>query len=579
MDAHSTLSEKTSFLVAPNVLRFERICQLIVLLMGAQCAFAGRNLPLGADGMAYMDVARSYARHDWHTAINGYWGPLYAWLLAIGMRVFQPGIRTEFAMARGLNFALFTAALYAFSRFWRAVADWSGRISNNNDNDNDEASVPVSSPFVWIGLGYLLFVASFVWSVDTVNPDILVAALVFAISALLFKLNSFSPSALSPGTRHGIGSYAWLGLLLAVGYYAKAILLYFAVFVLVAIVIQGFRSRRLLEPITAILVFLVLVSPFVIILSRTLGHFTAGDSGRLNYVWFVNGPETKTWMKESNGGAPIPFYPGAIVFDSPRVFRLPSIAGIAYVPWYDAARFDKHSHPAFNLHDQVRQLAVNLRYPREELLGAGAALTVPLLILVWQAPKASLRHFAATWFCTLPAIAVFGMYLLVHLVQRFVLGFSLVLWGAAWASLVVPPGLQLLARRALLTGLAVFATYTILGLLHYVVSQRTESVLGDMTIAESISRYGIAPGDAVASIGDGQEAYWAHLAEVSVVAEVWSIDSEQFWSEEPEIRQAALRSMADSGAKAAVWRADSNHLCPPLWISLPERSGCMMSLH
>ena len=404
--------------------------------MGARCAFAGRDLPVGADGLAYLDVARAYVRHDWHTAVNGYWGPLYAWLLAIAMRFLHPGIRAEFALARALNFVLFATALYAFSKFWRAVAEWSKPI------DDHETSIPVASPLAWILLGYLFFIVNFAWSVDVVNPDILVAAIVFAIATLLFKLHD--------RREHGLGPYAWLGLLLAIGYYAKAILLYFALFVLAAIVIQGFRSRSLLRPLAAILVFVVLVSPFVVIVSRALGHFTAGDSGRLNYAWFVNGPETKTWMSDSSG-APVPFYPGAIALDSPRVFRLPSIDGITYAPWYDAARFDKRSHPAVDLRGQLRQLAINLRYVREQLFGAGAALSVPLLILVWYGPRASLRNFASTWFCTLPAFAVIGMYLLVHLVPRFVLGFSLLLWGAAWASVSVPPGLQLLARRAFLS--------------------------------------------------------------------------------------------------------------------------------
>ena len=540
-----------------------------MLLMGARCAFAGRNLPIGADGLAYLDVARAYLRHDWHTAVNGYWGPLYAWLLAIAMRLFHPGIRAEFALARTLNLALFAAALYTFSRFWRAVADWS------KPTTDDETSIPVASPFAWILLGYLLFIVNFAWSVDAVNPDILVAAIVFAIAALLFKLND---SKLNDRRQSGLGAYAWLGLLLAIGYYAKAILLYFALFVLAAIVIQGFRSRSFLRPFAAILVFVVLVSPFVVILSRTLRHFTAGDSGRLNYAWFVNGPETKTWMSDSSA-APIPFYPGAIALDSPRVFRLPSIDGITYAPWYDAARFDKRSHPILNLRDQLRQLAVNLRYVREQLLGAGAALSVPLLILVWYRPKASLRNFAATWFCTLPAFAVVGMYLLVHLVSRFVLGFSLLLWGAAWASVSVPPGLQLLARRALLAGTLVFTAYTMPGLLHYVVSQRTESTARDMAIAEAIPQYGITAGQAVASIGDGQEAYWAYLARDSVVAEVWSIDSAPFWSGTPAVQRAVLTSMADSGAQAAVWRRDSDQPCPPQWQSLPEHSGCMILLH
>jgi hypothetical protein len=565
MATHSTLSERILPRVAPDILNFERLFQLIALLIGARCAFAGRNVPVGADGLAYLDLARSYVRHDWHMALNGYWGPFYAWLLAIGMRIFQPGIRLEFPMVRALNFALFTAALFTFSKYWRSVADWSKRISN------DETPIPVGSPFVWMLIGYSLFVVNFAWSVDTVNPDILVAAIVFGIAALIFKLHDHSG--------HGIGAHAWLGLLLAIGYYAKAILLYFAVFVLAAIVVRGFRSRHPREPVTAILVFLVLVSPFVATLSRAAGQFTAGDSGKLNYAWFVNGPETKTWMKESSGGAPIPFYPGSIVFDSPPVFRLPSIAGVTYAPWFDAARFDKHSHPTFDLRKQFRQLAVNLRYPREQILGAGAALSVPLLILVWYTPRASLRNFAATWFCTLPAAAVIGMYLLVHMVQRFVLGFSLVLWGAAFASVSVPPGQQLLARRAMLAGTLVFAAYSMPGLLHYVISPRAESVGHDVAIAEAISRYDIKAGDPVASIGDGQEAYWAHLARVSVVAEVWTIDSARFWSDQPVRQQAMLRTMADSDAKAVVWRRDSDQLCPSQWISMPENSGCILLLH
>jgi hypothetical protein len=565
MAAHPTFSEKTSPRLTPTALSFERICQLIVLLMGARCAFAGRNLPVGADGLAYLDVAHSYLRHDWHTAINGYWGPLYSWLLAAGMRIFHPGNHAEFAVARAVNFALFAAALYAFSGFWRALAEWSKRTGDG------ETSIPGASPLAWIVFGYLLFVTNFIWHVDEVTPDILVATIVFATAAFLFKLND--------DRQHGNVAYVWLGLLLALGYYAKAVLLYFAVFVLAAMVVQRFRSGSFRGPVTAIVVFVVLVSPFVAMVSRTLGHFTAGDSGRLNYAWFVNGPETKTWMKVSHGYAPLPFYPGPIALDSPRVFRLPSIEGVTYAPWYDAARFDKRSYPAFDLRAQIRQLAVNLPFLKDQIFGAGAALLVPLVILVWYEPRASLRHFATTWFCTLPAAFVIGMYLLVHLVQRFVLGFSLVLWGAVWASVFVPPGVQLLARRAVLAGTFVFAASTMPGLLHYVVSERTESLRRDMVIAEAVSHGGIAPDDAVASIGDGQEAYWAHLARLSVVTEVWSMDSAQFWSAPPDAQQAALRAMADSGARAVVWRADSDQPCPSEWLSLPENSGCMILLH
>jgi hypothetical protein len=69
-------------------------------------------------------------------------------------------------------------------------------------------------------------------------------------------------------------------------------------------------------------------------------------------------------------------------------------------------------------------------------------------------------------------------------------------------------------------------------------------------VAEAMPNYGVRPGDSVGLIGDGQVAFWAHWAQVSVVSEITSIDSASFWSSSFELQRAALRSMAESGAKA-----------------------------
>src|ERR1700730_14668003 len=118
MAVHSALQETISPNIARKPVAIERICPAIVLLIGTRCTFTGRNLPVGADSVAYLDLARAYARLDWHTAVNGYWGPLYAWLLAIEMRIFHPGVRTESEVAQALNFLLLVVALLTFSRFW-----------------------------------------------------------------------------------------------------------------------------------------------------------------------------------------------------------------------------------------------------------------------------------------------------------------------------------------------------------------------------------------------------------------------------------------------------------------------------
>jgi hypothetical protein len=82
MAAGSALSERKSSRFVLGLVHFERMCQLTVLLIGAHCAFAGGNLPIGPDGLAYLDVARAYLHHNWNIAANGYWGPCV--LLAAG---------------------------------------------------------------------------------------------------------------------------------------------------------------------------------------------------------------------------------------------------------------------------------------------------------------------------------------------------------------------------------------------------------------------------------------------------------------------------------------------------------------
>jgi hypothetical protein len=162
----------------------EGACQGAILMLGGICAYGGRNLPFGIDGLAYMDVARAYLHHSWHTAINGYWGPLYSWVLAIGMWIFRPGMRGELLLVHALNYALFAVALLAFSSFWHAIAVWSRKTGD------DGICLPDAAPVEWTLFGYLMFLVTFTWSLDDVTPDILVAGIVFAISAQLFKLDT-----------------------------------------------------------------------------------------------------------------------------------------------------------------------------------------------------------------------------------------------------------------------------------------------------------------------------------------------------------------------------------------------------
>lgn len=531
-------------------------------MVGLLRALAERNSPVNSDGLAYLDVARTYLRHDLKLAVNGYWGPLYSWLIAVMLRIVHPSARHEFAAVRAINFLILLLCLYAFGRFWRSVAKW------NRKSQNHGLPLADAYPTGWVLLGYALFLTNIHWFIGTVTPDVLVGSMVLLIAARILELDDGRPQ--------NIADFTGLGILLALGFYSKAILFYFGFFVLGALMIRGFRSRQYRGPIVAALVSTLLVSPYVAALSRTLGHLTVGETGRLNYAWFVDGTETGPWAE---GDAPFPFFPGPIVHNAPRVFRIPRLEGVTYAPWYDAARFDMRSHATFNLRGELRQLGINLKDLQEETLGTHSALLVVMIILICVAPGAFLRRITAAWFCILPAVMIVGMYLLVHLVDRFMIGFSLVLWGLAYSCVFVPANSCQLARRALLSGIAVFGAYALPGLLHTVASPAKDSIGRDVLVAEAMPKYEVQPGDLVGLIGDGQVAFWAHWAQLSVVAEITSTDAASFWASSIEEQRAALRSMADSDAKAVVWRRDSLRPCPQEWTELPQNSGCIISLN
>jgi hypothetical protein len=67
---------------------------------------------LNPDGVSYINIAEKYARGEWQHAINGYWGPLYCWLLALFIVV---GIEPLLA-SKLLSLAIGSITLVAVNR-------------------------------------------------------------------------------------------------------------------------------------------------------------------------------------------------------------------------------------------------------------------------------------------------------------------------------------------------------------------------------------------------------------------------------------------------------------------------------
>ena len=510
------------------------------------------------DGIAYLDMAKVYLAHDWHSAINGYWSPLYSWLLALLMGVITAKPESELLLARALNFAIFLVAILAFGLCWKTLGERNRALSATM------SSIAEIYPAGWTIFGYALFVMPAAWYIGALVPDMAVAAIVFASIALLLRLED--------GKEHPVSAYVAFGAVLGIGYYAKVILFYFAVFLLVTMGLRQMRGGKLLRPVAAGATFLIIISPFVFFLSTTLGHFTIGESGKLNYAWLADIPKTKNWLTGSPDAAALPFYPGPLLHDNPMVFKLPVLSGITYAPRYDPSRYDFQNHPRFEPGPQLRRIISNARAFNEVVFSSEEALLLSLIILVLYSPREFFRRLAKDWFWILPIIAIVMMYVLVYLSWRYMLAFIPLLWGAALGSVTVPERLRTTVRPVMLAALIVFGLHTVPGLLHYL-ARKENGLRPEMGIAESLRSYGIRPGDLVATVGDGKDALWAHLAGVSVVAELWSADVPAFVGSSSEEREAILQMMSDAGAKAVIWRSALS--CPGPWLSLPRQGGCI----
>jgi hypothetical protein len=247
----------------------------VALALGAADCWATR-FTMNPDGVSYLDMGDAYFRGDWHIAVNAYWSPLYSWILGLFLKVLRPSAYWEYPMAHLVNFLIYAAALGSFEFFLRAWIDYRRRSS-------PEGSEAAPTEWAWWILGYSLFISSslILITVKVVTPDMYVAAFVYLAFGLILRMRT--------------GTATWrtsvlLGLVLGLAYLAKAVMFPLAFAFIVATVFScrsGWREIRYAA--VSALVFLLVSSPLIATLSRAKGHLTFGDSGKWNYVMFIDG--------------------------------------------------------------------------------------------------------------------------------------------------------------------------------------------------------------------------------------------------------------------------------------------------
>ncbi len=159
------------------------------------------------DGVNYLDIAYAYLRHDFHNAVNGYWSPLYSWLMALAIVVTHTPAYWESTVLHSLNFLIYLLSLVCFAFFFRELT----MLTSEQHGIIETKSLP---RLAWNLFGYSLFVYASLELIrlGTDTPDMLVSTACFLATGILLRM------------RRGVtgwSAYVALGGVLALGYLAK----------------------------------------------------------------------------------------------------------------------------------------------------------------------------------------------------------------------------------------------------------------------------------------------------------------------------------------------------------------------
>lgn len=532
---------------------YRRLFWAVALILGLLRTLDARY-EVSADGISYIEMGDAYFRGDWKMAINAYWSPLYSWLIVLPKHLFGLSLYYEPTSVHLVNFLIFVGVLFSFEFFL------SNLLSGISLIDGERLGALQPWALRLIGYSLFLYSAAYWLSTDVVSPDLCVEGLVLLAAGIILQI-----------ARGGAGwaNFAKLGVILGIGYLTKVVLFPLAfVFLLCCFFAAPNRRQNVAKCFLAFLIFLLIATPYILVLSRAKGRFTYGDVGKIAYATYVDGvPLAVHWQ-----GAQViygtPVHATRKVLEHPAVFEFAQPVGGSYPAWYDPSYWYEGIAPKFDARKEAAHVHQHLHFFVGLLSQQGEIVAGFLaLFLIASRRKVFFLRWLREAFVWVPAIVALGAYTLIHLETRFLPGFLLLFWLSLFAALVIPDSAiswkvaQCVSLAIVLTvGARVLWTASIE--LGHLAGGRTNI---SWNVAEQLRRDGVQPGDKVGSIGFAFDGYWAHLAGVTIVAEIPESDAGAFWIADPETKERVLNMFAKFGAKAVVSNRVPPYTLPPGW--------------
>jgi 4-amino-4-deoxy-L-arabinose transferase-like glycosyltransferase len=526
---------------------------------------------MNVDGISYLDMANAYMRGDLGMAVNSYWAAGYAWILGVFLQLFHVSPYRESTAVHLVNVVIFIATLVSFEYFVTGVIQLRARISNG-----ESGSIPFTE-WTWWVLAYLMFmtVNAFITPVTIVTPDLCVEAIVLLGSGIVVRI------ALGRGETR---MYVFLGAVLGVGYLIKSPMFPMGlVYLGIAFLVQH-RSRRIAwRTFAALAIFLAISSPYILVISRAAGRPTIGENARITYGHYVLGIRDFSYWKGQIPGTGTPRHGDATrkLMSAPEVYEFDSSPGGTLPPFYNPPYWAD----GLRLHLNWRGQLYVLRDSANELLTVlfdlrEFVLVFLVLLFAQESARGFLRRLLGCWFIWLPGLIAVAMYALVHIELRFLGGYVLLFFAAISFALEFPNAL--LTRRlfrAVALALLVLVGYRLLHEPGGPLQQAVPPV--QWSVAQSLAQRGVRPGDRVAEMlfHTKDVHYWAHLAGVTIVAEIPYEEESRFWASSPEIQRQAEEMLAQTGAKVLVTQNPPTLSPDSGWERIPGTDYALLPLN
>jgi len=538
-----------------QIRRIKAFCVAIVVFMGLLQAWIGAYF-FNPDGMCYVDVGHAFTSHHWLDAFNSYWSPLYAWILGIALQIFGSSAQAELPIVHAVNFVIYLFTFFCFSYFLHVAFS---TMRSSDDATSNPQGLPELA--LWIAAnGIFLWATLTQMSVWDVTPDPLVAAMVYLIAAIILKIRKTGSLAL----------FVKLGILFGISYWCKAVMFPLSfLFAVIACVAAPRRQKRFFKTAVALVLFAVVSAPLSTVLSLKQGHFTFGNSGWLNYSSYVSpGGRVRNWQGEPAASG-IPLHATRKVFTNPDVFEFAGPIAGTYPPSFDPPYWNAGRKWTFSIRSQVAAILRHLTLYTNLFLLDQAGIVVVVLGL-WLAAGNPKRVLMSNWPLLAMAISALGTYALVHVENRFLGAYIVLLWMALLWGIKLPSSIaKNKLVHYLLIAMAVSCLLSTAGDAYRLNRDWISySAAPHLKVASQLEAAGLHAGDQIAVIGSGNWDYYAQFARLKIISEL-DQDAPIFWTSSPELRNEIYIAFAGTGAKAIVTRPPVTSLDPG-WIKLGD---------